>query len=80
MDVRMPGTDGVRAARRLALRQDRPVVVLCSSDERPEIAADPRAHGADAFARKEHFGARLLRELWRAHGPAGRGRRGPLAA
>src|SRR4051794_36078438 len=53
MDVRMPGADGVAAARELAALDDPPVVVLCSSDDCPEIAADPRAHGAAAFCRKE---------------------------
>jgi DNA-binding NarL/FixJ family response regulator len=68
MDVRMPGTDGVDAARQVGTLDDPPVVVLCSSDDRPDITADPRAHGADAFYRKERFGARLLREAWAAFG------------
>ena len=68
MDVRMPGCDGVVAAREVAAMQHPPVVLLCSGDERPDIAADPRAHGADAFRRKERFGANLLREVWHAHG------------
>jgi CheY-like chemotaxis protein len=68
MDVRMPGTDGVVAARAVGRLPDPPVVVLCSSDERPDIAADPRAHGAAAFYRKERFGASLLREVWAKHG------------
>ena len=32
------------------------------------IAADPRAHGADAFSCKEHFGSGLLREVWARYG------------
>jgi DNA-binding NarL/FixJ family response regulator len=72
MDVRMPGTDGVAAARRLAQAEEPPVVVLCSSDHRPDIAADPPAHGAVAFCCKERFGAKLLEEVWAAHGGAGR--------
>ena len=77
MDVRMPGKDGVEAARALARRRDRPVVVLCSTDERPDIAADPAAHGADAFYRKERFVATLLREVWKEFGAARRPLVGP---
>jgi DNA-binding NarL/FixJ family response regulator len=68
MDVRMPDEDGVAAARKVAKLADPPVLVLCSSEDRPDIEADPRAHGADAFYRKEHFGARVLREVWTRYG------------
>src|SRR3954451_22846525 len=76
MDVRMPGADGVDAPRQVATREAPPVVVLCSSDDRPDIAADPEAHGAAAFYPKERFGARLLREIWAAYGGL---RRAPAA-
>jgi DNA-binding NarL/FixJ family response regulator len=75
MDVRMPGRDGIDAAREVAALEHPPVVLLCSSDERPDIAADPQAHGADAFHRKERFGARLLREVWGRHGACRSGSR-----
>jgi DNA-binding NarL/FixJ family response regulator len=75
MDVRMPGCDGIVAAREVAAMDDPPVVLLCSGDERPDIAADPQAHGADAFHRKERFGARLLREVWGRHGACRSGSR-----
>jgi DNA-binding NarL/FixJ family response regulator len=68
MDVRMPGADGVLTARKVASLEHRPIVVLCSSAHRPDIAADPRAHGADAFSCKEHFGSGLLREVWARYG------------
>jgi DNA-binding NarL/FixJ family response regulator len=68
IDVRMPGADGVVAAREVATLENRPVVVLCSSDDRPEIAADPGAHGADAFSCKERFGPGFLREIWARYG------------
>src|SRR4051812_6383243 len=76
MDVRMPGCNGIAAAREVAAMEDPPVVLLCSSDERPEIAADPQAHGAHAFRRKERFGARLLHEVWGTHGASRRGAAG----
>ena len=64
MDVRMPGTDGVAIARALAQRPQRPVVILVSAEERPDIAADPRAHGAAAFVCKERVTTALLRRTW----------------
>jgi two-component system, NarL family, invasion response regulator UvrY len=68
IDVRMPGADGAVAAREVATLENRPVVVLCSSDDRPDIAADPGAHGADTFCCKERFGAGFLREIWARYG------------
>jgi hypothetical protein len=35
-----------------------------SSDECPEIAADPGSHGARAFIRKELINSKLLRHTW----------------
>jgi DNA-binding NarL/FixJ family response regulator len=72
MDVRMPGLSGVAVAQEIAELADRPVVILCSSDDHPDIAADPRAHGADAFCCKERLSGRMLHELWSIHGARGR--------
>ena len=60
MDVRLPGIDGVAAAR----LPHPPVVALLSADDWPEIAEDPRSHGATAFVQKQRFGPRMLRALW----------------
>jgi DNA-binding NarL/FixJ family response regulator len=68
MDVRMPGENGIAAALKMAELEERPVVVLCSSEDRPDLSADPRAHGADAFCCKARFSGRLLHELWASHG------------
>jgi CheY-like chemotaxis protein len=65
LDVRMPGIDGVAAARALGRQPGRPTVVLVSADECPDIAADPAAHGADAFVPKENFRPAVLRALRR---------------
>jgi len=64
MDVRLPGIDGVAAARAAARLPHPPVVALLSADDRPEIAEDPRSHGATAFVQKQRFGPRMLRALW----------------
>jgi DNA-binding NarL/FixJ family response regulator len=68
MDVRMPGADGVCTAHEVASLEHPPIVVLCSSAHRPDIAADSRAHGADAFCCKERFGSGFLREVWARYG------------
>jgi CheY-like chemotaxis protein len=64
MDVRMPGGGGVAAARAMARLPGSPHVILVSGDDRPEIAADPAAHGAVAFLRKELMSTGLLRRTW----------------
>jgi DNA-binding NarL/FixJ family response regulator len=75
MDVRMPGVDGVEAARRIARRKgESPVVVLISGTRQPAVARDPAACGAVAFVSKEQLRPRLLHELWETYGaPAPRG-------
>lgn len=69
MDVRMPGESGSVAARMIAELEHPPVIVLCSGEDRPDIRADPGAHGAHAYCRKERFSASVLHELWATHGP-----------
>jgi DNA-binding NarL/FixJ family response regulator len=68
MDVRMPGLDGIAAARQL--RRCRPgtvVVLITIGDSRDEPLAGARAGGVP-LARKQDFGPRLLRALWHEHG------------
>jgi hypothetical protein len=57
-----------RWTREVASLEHPPIVVLCSSAHRSDIAADPRPHGADAFYCKEHFGSGFLREVWARYG------------
>ena len=68
LDVRMPGMDGIEVARRLAAAHPRTVVVLISIEEGIDV---PSAAQLDAvpLVRKQDFGPRLLRRLWREHGP-----------
>jgi two-component system, NarL family, invasion response regulator UvrY len=68
LDVNMPRLDGIATARLITQTQRTPITVLMSADERPDIAADPRAHGAAAFLPKQMLGPRTLRELWATHG------------
>jgi two-component system invasion response regulator UvrY len=67
MDVQMPGAGGIAAARVAAGLRQRPLVVLMSGDDRPDIEADPPAHGAVAFVRKERIDGAVLRRLWSQH-------------
>jgi two-component system, NarL family, invasion response regulator UvrY len=64
LDVQMPKLDGVATARLIAKLESAPITVLLSADLHPDIAADPRAHGAAAFLLKQELGPRTLRELW----------------
>jgi two-component system, NarL family, invasion response regulator UvrY len=67
-DVRMPGLDGIEVARRLATTHPETVVVLISIGERADLPAAAQLGDAVPLVRKQDFGPRLLRRLWRDHG------------
>jgi DNA-binding NarL/FixJ family response regulator len=64
-DIRMPGLDGIEVARRLAVTHPETVVVLISIGARNDV---PQLGESVALVRKQDFGPRLLRRLWREHG------------
>jgi DNA-binding NarL/FixJ family response regulator len=67
MDVRMPGVDGLEAARLVrGVRPEATIVLLSTEDY--EGARSPASCGACAFLRKEAFGPHALRTLWAEHG------------
>ena len=69
IDVRMPGMNGIEAARRIMAGHPETVVVLISTDDiAADDAASVRSCGAVAFIRKQDFRASLLRAVWAQHG------------
>jgi len=69
MDVRMPGTDGTEAARRIKSANPAVVVVLISIEESAMVPSSAAECGAATLVRKQDFGPATLRDLWDVHGP-----------
>jgi two-component system, NarL family, invasion response regulator UvrY len=68
IDVRMPGMNGIEAARRIMAGHPETVVVLISTDDVTDAVSTARSCGAAAFVRKQDFGAASLQSLWAQHG------------
>jgi DNA-binding NarL/FixJ family response regulator len=65
IDVRMPGMDGIEAARLVAAEHPEVTVLLVSAEPLATPAADLLRSRAAAFARKQNFGPAMLRLLER---------------
>jgi DNA-binding NarL/FixJ family response regulator len=65
IDVRMPGMDGIEAARLVAAERPEVTILLVSADPLACPAADLLRSRAAAFSRKQNFGPALLRLLQR---------------
>ena len=65
MDVRMPGIDGMEAARRMGARGNSAIVVLISAEE--ALTGAP-CGAASAIIPKRKLSRSLLRRLWEEHG------------
>ena len=77
VDVRMPGMDGIEVVGLIKQAHPAIVVVLISLEEAAHLPAAASSSGAAALVRKQDFGPRMLRRLWRTHAPSAR-RRQPL--
>ena len=71
LDVRMPGMDGIEAARRILASGSDVVVVLVSIDEFADLPSTAELGDAVPLVRKQDFGPRLLRRLWTENGVRG---------
>jgi two-component system invasion response regulator UvrY len=69
LDVRMPGLDGIEVARRLCATHPETLVVLISIEDSIDVPSAAQLGDGVPFVRKQDFGPRLLRRLWREHGP-----------
>ena len=69
LDVRMPGLDGIEVARRLHLTHPETLVVLVSIEDSIDLPSAARVAESVPLVRKQDFGPRLLKRIWREHGP-----------
>jgi DNA-binding NarL/FixJ family response regulator len=69
LDVRMPGMDGIEVALRLQSSHPETVVVLISIEEWIDLPSTALLGDRVRLLRKQDFGPRMLRELWREHAP-----------
>ena len=67
VDIRMPGMDGIEAARRLAQIRPEAVVVLVSVDDLAGFEALLERSGAAAAVRKQKLCPGVLERLWAEH-------------
>ena len=70
LDVRLPGMDGVEAARQISASHPEVSIVLITADDLERLPEDPLSCGAFAAIRKQDFGPSVLRSLWAGHRPS----------
>ena len=68
VDVRMPGMDGIETSQRIKEKHPSTVVVLISIEDAPNIPSGAADCGASVLVRKQDFGPKKLRDIWRVHG------------
>jgi DNA-binding NarL/FixJ family response regulator len=69
LDVRMPGLDGIEVARRLHATHPDTLLVLISIEDSIDLPSAARVADSVPLVRKQDFGPRLLKRIWREHRP-----------
>ena len=69
LDVRMQGMDGIEVARRLRTTHPDTLVVLISIEDPIDHPSAAQLGQGVPLVRKQDFGPRLLRSIWRDHRP-----------
>ena len=69
LDVRMPGLDGIEVARRLHATHPDTLLVLISIEDSIDLPSAARVADTVPLVRKQDFGPRLLKRIWREHRP-----------
>ena len=69
LDVRMPGLDGIDVARQLSAAHPETLVVLISIEDPIDHPSAAQLGDGVPLVRKQDFGPRLLKRLWREHRP-----------
>ena len=67
LDVRMPDLDGVEVARRLHATHPDTLLVLISIEDAIDLPSAGRVADDVPLVRKQDFGPRLLKRIWRDH-------------
>ncbi len=81
LDVRLPGINGLEAARRMKARSQRPVIIVVAADDTPGSHAAARAAGTDGIISRQHLFTQLraaIRKLFPGPIRGGRNRVGSL--
>jgi DNA-binding NarL/FixJ family response regulator len=74
LDVRMPGMDGLEAARHLANARPEATIVLITIEDPKALPPEAGSCGAATVARKQDLCPAMLQRLWDAFGPPRRPR------
>ena len=67
LDVRMPGLDGIEVARQLLATHPGTLLVLISIEEPIDLPSAARVVKNVPLMRKQDFGPRMLKRIWREH-------------